>query len=67
MTDCRVSLYAGLRFVNQHGTERLVSDSVLTESQQFLQLIKADAEVLRLAVCGLYPAEYGRAEDINDS
>ena len=53
----------GLRFVSWHDTERLV----VTESQQFLQFIKADAEVLRLAVCKLYPAEYGRAEDVIDS
>jgi len=32
--------------------------------QQFLRVINADAEVLRLAVCKLYPARYGRAEDV---
>lgn len=31
---------------------------------QFLRVINADAEVLRLAVCKLYPARYGRAEDV---
>ena len=61
--DCRVSFYAGLHFVSQHGIERLV----VTESQQFLQCIKTDAEMLRLAVCKLYLAEYGRAEDVNAS
>ena len=59
-TDCRVSFSARLRFVSQHGTKRFV----VIESQLFLQFIKADAEVLRLAVCRLYPAEYGRAEDV---
>jgi len=29
-----------------------------------LRVVNADAEVLRLAVCELYPARYGRAEDV---
>ena len=31
---------------------------------QFLQVTNVDAEVLKLAVCKLYPASYGRAEDV---
>ena len=45
-TDCRVSFYARLRFVSQHGTKQFV----------------VVAEVLRLIVCRQYPAECGRAE-----
>jgi len=59
-SHCRVSFYAKLRFVSRHDTESLF----IAEIQQFLRVINADAEVLRLAVCKLYPARYGRAEDV---
>jgi len=36
----------------------------IAEVHHFLRGINADAEVLRLAVCKLYPARYGRAEDV---
>jgi len=55
-----VSFYAKLRFVSRHDTESLF----IAEIQQFLRVINADAKVLRLAVCKLYPARYGRAEDV---
>ena len=58
--DCRVSFYAKLRFVSRHDTESLF----IAEIEQFLRVINADAEVLRLAVCKLYPARYGCSEDI---
>jgi len=57
---CRVSFYAKLRFVSWHDTESLF----IAEVHHFLRGINADAEVLRLAVCKLYPARYGRAEDV---
>ncbi|DBA87950.1 TPA: hypothetical protein ACH3X1_004937 [Trebouxia sp. C0004] len=56
----RVSFYAKLRFVSRHDTESLF----IAEIQHFLRVINADAEVLRLAVCKLYPARYGRVEDV---
>ena len=59
-SHCRVSFYAKLRFVSWHDTESLF----IAEIQQFLRGISVDAEVLRLAVCKLYPARYGRAEDV---
>jgi len=59
-SHCRASFYAKLRFVSWHDTESLF----IAEVQQFLRGINADAEVLRLAVCKLYPARYGRAEDV---
>ena len=59
-SHCRVSFYAKLRFVSWHDTESLF----IAEVQQFLRGINAVAEVLRLAVCKLYPARYGRAEDV---
>ncbi len=36
----------------------------VAEIQQFLRGISVDAEVLRLAVCKLYPARYSIAEDV---
>ncbi len=49
-----------LRFVSWHDTESLFT----AENQQCLRVINADAEVLRLAVCKLNPAIYGRDEDV---
>ena len=57
---CRVSFDAKLRFVSRHDTESLF----IAEIQQFLRVVNADAEVLRLAVCKLHPAKYGRVEDV---
>jgi len=51
-----VPFYAKLRFVSH--TQRACSQL------QFLRVIDADAEVLRLAVCKLYRARYGTAEDV---
>ncbi len=59
-SHCRVSFYAKLRFVSWHDTESLF----IAETQQFLRGISVDAEVLRLAVCKLYPARCSRAEDV---
>jgi len=53
----RVSFHAKLRFVSQ--TKR--AGSLL----RFLRVINADAEVLRLAVCKLYPARYGRVMTVS--
>ena len=50
-----MSFYAKLRFITRNGTENLY----IAESQQFLRVINGDADVLRLAVCKLYPAKYG--------
>ena len=58
-----MSFYAKLRFVSRHDTESLF----IAEIEQFLRVINADAEVLRLAVCKLYPARYGSTEDIMTS
>ena len=57
---CRGSFYAKLCFVSRHDTENLF----IAEIQQFLRVVNADAEVLRLAVCKLHPAKYGRVEDV---
>ncbi len=59
-SHCRVLFYAKLRFVSQHDTESLF----IAEIQQFLRVVNAHAEVLRLAVCKLHPARYGRVEDV---
>jgi len=50
-----VSFYAKLRFVSQ--TQRACS------LQQFLRVIRS-AQVGSTLVCKLYPARYGRAEDV---
>ena len=52
---CRVSYYSKLRFITRTGTENLF----IAEIQYFLRVVNGDAEVLRLAVCKLYPATYG--------
>ena len=54
-SHCRVSFYAKLRFVSQ--TRRACS------LQQLLQVIKT-AQVGSTVVCKLYPARYGRVEDV---
>ncbi len=36
----------------------------IAEIQQFLWVINTDVEVLRLAVCKLYSARYGRGEGV---
>ncbi len=51
----RVSFYAKLRFISRHGTESLF----IAEIQHFLRAVNGAADVLRLAVCKLYPATYG--------
>ena len=50
-----MSCYAKLRFITQNGTENLY----IAEIQHFLRVVNGDADVLRLAVCKLYPAKYG--------
>lgn len=51
----RVSFYSKLRFITRTGTATLF----IAEIQHFLRVTNAAAEVLRLAVCKVYPATYG--------
>ncbi|DBA87963.1 TPA: hypothetical protein ACH3X1_004948 [Trebouxia sp. C0004] len=51
----RVSFYPKLRFITRHGSETLY----IAEVQPFLRAVNGAADVLRLAVCKLYPARYG--------
>ena len=59
-SHCRVSFYAKLRFVSRHDAKSVF----IAEIQQFLWVIITDVEVLRLAVCKLYSARYGRVEEV---
>ena len=61
----RVSFHAKLHIISRHGTERLYTAEAtnfcgqLMELQDSLLAVKGAADVLRLAVCKLYPARYG--------
>lgn len=51
----RVSYYSKLRFITSTGTENLF----IAQIQHFLRVVNGDAQVLRLAICKVFPATYG--------